>query len=1042
MKTAAAILALPMLLAGGVLSAQVNSATLSGVVQDPAERVVPGARIVVQRLDTGAQQFTVTDAQGHYVAAALEPGTYQVEAEKPGFAAEVRQPIVLAVGTSVVVNFSLKVGPVTEKVVVTGAPPLVNTTDPSMGYVVQQQQIQNLPLNGRNYTQLALLVPGVVNVTTFGANSFFGLTQRIAVAGARPSSGATYLLDGTNVMSFFNDNAGNAGLGTALGVDAIQEFKVETNTFSPEYARSGASVINAISRSGSNDFHGSVYEFIRNSAVDARNYFDGPAVPPFRRNQFGISLGGPIRRDRTFYFVNYEGLRQALGETEVGGSPTPAARQGNLPSGNVTVSPAIQGLLDLFPLPNGPDLGGGVGLLSMTANQITGENYLSARVDQQFSPRDHLFARGTIDNGNLLEPFPIQGTYIPFDQGVAGRNRYLTIQETRTISPRIVNTLRLSFNRNNSYGNTVAQSPALDFIPGVTGRAPGAVTIGGVGYVGPNPIIPYYLILNTWALGDDLSAVRGNHFLRMGFEWQKIQDPYRADLYSGGSLTFNTLQDFLTANPYTLVVPLPGKLYTERLWNENVAGFYATDSWRAAKTLTLNMGARYEFITNPTESHGFFSALLSPGAATLTQEPHVFVKNPSLLDFAPRVGFAWDVTGDGKTSLRGGYGLYFQEYMPRDYAEYGFNPPQTDIGVGIYPGFPVSSASLFALPPSISLVTGYNITKTPYTMEYNLNLQRQISPGFTVQAGGVFSGGRKLLSAYDYNQPLPNATLPDGTPIRTAAAQRPNPAFSTLQFSYPITSSNYSSLVLIAERRLTGRSTFFASYTWSHSLDTQSNEFSGDGWNDAGEITDIHDIKMDYGSSTFDVRHNLTFDYVYLVPSLHHARGVEAALLNGWQLTGIGSLQSGLPFSVENGFDRANTMQTLSPPEGSERPDLVPGRSNNPVLGSPQRWFDPTAFMLQPAGAFGDLGRDTVRGPGLANLDAGLFRTVRFGERWDGQFRFDVFNIFNHANFAVPAFPDREVFLDANGTVNPQAGEITQTVDSSRELQLAVRLNF
>ncbi|HEX4039151.1 MAG TPA: carboxypeptidase-like regulatory domain-containing protein [Acidobacteriaceae bacterium] len=1042
MRSAVAIPGILLGLLAQAAFAQVNTATLSGVVQDPAGRVVPDARMVLDRLDTGAQRFTVTDAQGHYVAAELEPGTWAVEAEKAGFATEVRQPIALAVGGSVVVNFSLRVGSVTEKVLVTAAPPLVNTTESSMGYVVGRQQIQDLPLNGRNYTQLTLLVPGVVNVTTFGGNSFFGLTQRIAVAGARPSSGGVYLLDGTNVMSFFNDNAGNAGLGTALGVDAIQEFKVETNTFSPEYARSGASVINAISRSGTNDLHGSAYEFIRNSAVDARNYFDGSSIPPFRRNQFGISLGGPILRDRAFYFVNYEGLRQALGETELGGSPTMAARQGNLPSGSVTVSPAIQGLLNLFPLPNGPDLGGGVGLLSMTATQDISENYVSARVDQQFSSRDHLLARATVDNGNLLEPFPIQGTYIPFAQGVAGRNRYLTLQETRTISPLTVNTLRLSFNRSNSYGNTVAQSPALDLIPGVTGRAPGAVTIGGVGYVGPNPIIPYYLILNTWELGDDLSAVRGRHFVKAGFEWQKMQDPYRADLYSGGSLTFNTLQDFLTANPYTFVVPLPGKLYTERLWNQNVAGFYATDSWRAAKTLTFNLGARYEFITNPTESHGFFSALLSPGDTTLAQEPHVFVKNPSLPDLAPRVGFAWDVSGDGKTSVRGGVGLFFQEYMPRDYAEYGFNPPQTVIGIGVDPGFPISAASLFGLPPSISLVTGYNITKTPYTLEYNLNLQRQISPGLAVQMGGVFSGGRKLLSAYDYNQPLPNATLPDGTPIRTASAQRPNPAFSSLQFSYPITSSNYSSMVVTVERKLSGRSTFFVGYTWSHSLDTQSNEFSGDGWNDAGEITDIGDMKMDYGSSTFDVRHNLTFDYVYLVPSLRGAHGVEASLLNGWQLTGIGTIQSGVPFSVENGFDRANTMQTLSPPEGSERPDLVPGRSNNPVLGSPGRWFDPAAFMLQPAGAFGDLGRDTVRGPGLGNFDAGLFRTVQVGERLVGLFRFEVFNVFNRANFAVPTFPNREVFLDANGTVNPQAGEITQTVDSSRQLQLSLRMSF
>ena len=1026
----------------GPAAGQVTTAAISGTVQDASGRVVPAATVTLRRLATGAQRTVVTDGAGRYLATDLDLGGYEVQAEMRGFRTEVRSGIELTVGREAVVDFALQVGTLEEKLVVTGEAPLVDTTNSSMGDVVDRQTMADLPLNGRDYTQLTLLAPGVSNVNTVGASSFFGLNRRIAVAGARASSGGVYLLDGTNVMGFFNDGAGNAALGTALGVDAIQEFKVETNNFSPEYGRSGASVVNAISRSGSNQLGGSLFEYLRNSVLDARNFFDPQDKPSFNRNQFGASAGGPIVAGKAFFFGSYEGLRENLGETELGGSPTAQARLGNLPGGTVAVNPAVAPLLSLFPLPNGPDLGGGVGLLTTTAARRTSEDYFSGRIDVRLSPHDSLFGRFTIDDGQLHDPYPIAGMYIPFYQVSDGSSRYATLQETRVLSPHAVNAARVSFNRGDSAGDSPDHPAALNLIPGVTGRAAGAISVGGVGFDGPNPIVPYYLILNEWTFGDDLHFVRGRHLMKAGFEWQKIQDPYRTDIYSGGYLTFNTLADLLAANPYTFLVPLPGKLATERTWNEGSGGVYLWDSYRMRRNLTLNFGARYEFITNPTESHGRFASLVNLTDAAVTALPHVFSRNPSLHNIAPRAGFAWDATGDGKTSIRGGFGIFYQEYMPRDYAQYGFNPPQTILGIGIYPGFPISPAALFGLPPSITLVTGYRITTTPYLLEYNLNVQRELKPGLVLEAGGVFSGGRKLLGAYDYNEPLPNATLPDGTPIRTATAARPNPYFSTLQFTFPMHSSNYNSLVMTLEKRFAGGSRLSAAYTWSHALDTQSNEFSGDGWNDAGETTDIRNLKRDYGNSTFDVRQNLTLNYVYALPFGAGLRGLARTLAGGWQLTGIATFHSGQPFSVENGFDRANTMQTLSPPNGSERPDLKPGHSNDPVLGSPNRWFDPGAFQLQPAGAFGNLGRDTVTGPGLADVDCGFLKTFRLAERTGLQFRFEMFNVLNHANFATPDFPQREVFLDASGTVNPQVGQITRTVSSSRQLQFALRLSF
>lgn len=1027
-----------LLIVANLAMAQVNTGTISGVVHDPSGAVVSGAKLTIVQVETGETREVVTGADGRYVAPDLVLGAYQVRCDRNGFQSETRRGIELTVGRDAIVNFTLKLGAVSQQVVVTGDAPAVDTTGSSMGEVVERKMIADLPLNGRDYTQLTLLTPGVVNVSTFAANSFLGLNRRIAIAGARASSGSVYLLDGTNVMGFFDDSAGNPALGTGLGVDAIREFKVETDNFSPEYARAGASVINVISRSGNNDLHGSVYEYFRNSALDARNYFDPPNKPAFVRNQFGTSLGGPIRKNKTFFFVNYEGLRQRLGETEEGAVPDTAAR--------ASAVPAVAPLLDLFPLPNGPDLGNGVGLVTTTAPQHGTEDFLSARVDNYFSENDRLFVRFMLDDGQLNEPYPIAGAYLPFYQTSEGRSRYATVQETHVFSSRVVNSFRLSFNRNLSQGNNTEDPPALNFLPGVTGRAAGAISIGGVGYFGSNSIVPYYLIINNWTWGDDLSLVRGPHVIKVGFEWQKIQDPYRSDIYSGGLLTFNTLADFLSGNPFTFLVPLPGELNTERTWNEDVGGAYFWDSYKVRQNLTLNFGARYEFITNPTESHGRFSALVNLSDPTVTPEPHVFAQNPSLKDIAPRFGFAWDPTSDGKTAVRGGFGIFYQEYMPRDYGEYGFNPPQTILGLALLPGFPISPNSLIGLPPSTTMVTGYNITKSPHVLEYDLDVQRELQRDLVLEIGGLFSGGRDLLGAYDYNQPLPNATLPDGTPIRTADDPRPNPNFSSLQFTYPIDSSNYSALVAKLRKTFSDGSQVSVAYTWSHSLDNQSNEFNGDGWNDSGQTTDIDDLGMDYGSSTFDVRQNLTADYVYDLPVGHDLRGAEGQFGSGWTLTGIATFESGLPFSVEDGFDRANTQQSSVPPNASERPDLKPGFSNNPVLGNPSEWFNPNAFELQPDGAFGDLGRDTVRGPGLADLDMGILKTFPIAEEYRLRFRFEVFNILNHPNFAVPDFLNRYLYTsDAlTGAIsdNPLVGRITSTVTSSRQLQFALRFEF
>ena len=1036
------------LLPAGLASAQVTTGSISGVVKDTSGAVTPSATVKVRNTDTSASRTLVSDDNGRYQATQLPLGLYEVEVSLPGYQTATRKGIELRVGETAVVDVTLNVGQLEQSIIVTGEAPLVDTTTSSVGGVIGQNAMAALPLNGRDFTQLTLLVPGVVDVTSIvNVTPLFGISRRIAVAGARASVGGTYLLDSTNIMGFWNDQTGSASLGTALGVDAIREFKVETNNFSAEYGRAGGSAINAVSRSGSNQFHGSVFEYLRNSALDARNYFDPADIPPFKRNQFGATIGGPIKRDKSFFFANYEGLRERKLVTRRSASPTALARQGILPTGNIVVNPAIVPLLSLFPLPNGPDLGGGVGQLINQGSRRLDENYVTGRIDHRFSDNDSLFVRYVFDHGSLTEPYPSPSTIDPvFGSLLRSRNQYITIQENRIFSNTVVNSFRLSFNRSNMSGQSPFRAPALDFLPGEDQRNAASVSISGVGQIGQQGNNPFQLIINMGSLADDLNIIKGAHALKIGSEVQKIQNPYRLDIGGGGSMSFNNLRDFLSGIPFTFSIALPGKFNTQRTWQQSVVGMYFTDSYKVLSNVTLNMGLRYEFITNPTEKYGRFSSVLNMSDPAATRFPNVFRKNPSLKNFAPRFGFAWDVRGTAKTSVRGGFGMFYSQYMPRNYGHYGFNPPETTISLGVNPGFPPNIANLGALAGSFSLVTAYDITTTPYMLQYNLNVQHEILANTLVSVGYVGSGGRKLLGAYDYNQPRPTTVSADGRPVRPAGTSRPNPNFANMQFTSPIHNSNYNSLTASVERRFAGGSHISANWNWSHSLDTNSSEFNGDGFNSAGETRDINNRAADYGNSTFDIRHVGTVNYAYQLPFGAGKRigsgwnGIKQTLLGGWDTTGIARFSSGPPFQVYNGFDRSHDLRTGA--NRADRVDLRPGFSNNPVTGDPNQWFNPNAFALQPDGTYGNLGRNTLRGPGLTSVDLGLTKNTKLTERVNAQFRFEAFNIINRANFAVPPIQALAMFLDASSAINPLAGKIASTTTSARQLQFAVRLEF
>ncbi len=1025
---------------GQLVLAQVATATISGTIKDETGAILPRVAISIKNLDTGITRTAVTDEQGRYHAPNLALGSYEVQAELQGFQTGVRSGITLTVGREVIVDFTLKVGEITEKLIVTGEAPLVETTSATVAALVDERQMRDLPLNGRNYDQLALLVPGVQQFKTGQAASFMGRGLKISVAGARPE-GQGILLDNTNIQGFWNLGAGASIAGTTLGVEAIREFETITNTYSAEFGRAGGAVINAVTRSGTNELHGSVFEFHRNDNLDARNFFDpGKNPPEFKRNQFGFYLGGPIRRNKTFFFANYEGLRENLGLTRIARVPDEAARRGLLPDPrnpgsfiNVVISPAVTPILAVFPLPNGRNFGNGTAELISTRSRPIDEDFFVVRIDHSISDSDSIFGRYSFDDAALVEPF--SNTDVPgFPEGSVARNQYITLEEKKIISPSLLNVARFSFVRTKHAASNTSEFSALQFFPG---RQVGAINIGGIGSTGASILTPFQFIMNTFTISDDVSYIAGGHSMKFGLEIQRIQNNYFLDFFSGGQYTFNNLRDFLENRPFSFIGALPGKLDTHRGWRQTLLGFYFQDNYKISPKLTLNLGLRYEFSTNPTEAHGKLFHLIDPFRdPEFTKVEHVFAKNPSLRNWGPRFGFAWDPFGNRKFSIRGGFGMFYNQILPRTYAHIAFNPPFTILGFSLFPSFPNPvEKGIAGLRPSVTPVTSFSVHATPYMMQYNLNIEKEIFGDTVFRIGYVGSRGAHLFLGRDLNAFVAQR-LPDGRRFRPVGAPRPNPNFGTLALKFPDANSVYNSLQMAVNRRLSRGLQFQVAYTLSKAIDDISSTFISENLGSPDTLMEPEgDRSRDRSLSNHDIRQNLTANFIYNLPF------GSGRLFGGWQISNIISVSSGAPFTIQNAFDRGNTGSNAR----HDRPNLRPGASNNPRLGIPDRWFDTAAFELQEAGTFGNLGRNTAIGPGLVNFDFALLKTIRLqglSEDFAIQFRAEFFNIFNRANFAIPVRTNLAVFTDPSGIPNRSAGRITETVTTARQVQFGLKVLF
>lgn len=1034
---------------------QIATGIISGTVTDASGGVLPGVTITVRNVDTGITQSVLTDDAGRYSVAQLALGSYEVQGDLGGFKTTVRQGITLTVGREAVVNIELTVGEIAEKVVVSGEAPLVETTSTALGGLVDDKKIRDLPLNGRNFAQLALLQPGVTAYNSEVSNVLVGTGLKFSVNGARPSNN-NFMLDGVNMADTGGATPGSA-TGQTLGVEAIREFSVLTNTYSAAFGRNSGGVINIVSQSGTNAWHGSVFEFHRNSALDAKNFFDphSSKIPHFIRNQFGFAVGGPIKKDHTFIFGNYEGLRERLGLSGVSSVPNAQARQGFLPDPatgrlrDVGLNPNVIPFLKLFPLPNGRDFGDGTAELLTSPSRPSDEDYFMVRLDHQISAKDSIFIRYNLDDGSVFTP----SFLLSFGDDFKSRTHLLTIQERRVFSSTVVNSATFGFNRALQDIDTIpltaeAKDPALSSVPG---KPIGRIQVGAQSVAsGPLPILgtisPILSAYNTFQYGDDLRWTRGEHNIQIGAAISRLQNNVsnRGFGVDRGLYAIAGLEQLLQGRALAFIVTPPivilpdGTVVTTdkmRGWRQTNMGFYLQDDIKLRSNLTLNLGLRTELMTTLNEINGKQSNLESALAPAFTLGDPLF-DNPGVA-WQPRVGLAWDPFGDGQTAVRAGFGIFNDVFVGVNYVNAGSftHPWGTNATV---PGPPPATfpSPIALINPARIFSSVVNIgpeVKLPAKLHFNLNIQRQLMQDTTVTFAYVGSQSSHLPRTIDQNTAIPQYRA-DGTKFFPAGLARRNPNFDTIQTVVTDANGTYHSFQFGASRRFSHGFQFQGSYTLAKSLDDSSQVLGSEGRNAPQNASQWDNRKADRAYSNWDVRNNFTFNFTYDLPVGGGLAGMGRQVLGGWTINGILTFSSGPPLTVVTGVNRSRDLNRST----AERPDLVPGRSNNPVLGGPDRYYDATAFALPELGTYGKVGRNSVRGPGFANVDFAVNKLFPFSEERGIQFRAEIFNILNHPNFGRPA----ETLFTPAGTFVGSAGRIRSTVNTSRQIQFGLKIIF
>ncbi len=1047
----AALVALTFL-AASMVRAQ-GEAAISGQVVDATGSAIPRASVKIISTETGAVRAVLTDSAGRYNAPLLAVGSYEISAEKTGFT-PARKSLTLTLGQSAEVNITLSVAEIRQAIQVEGvnSSALLTTSDDSG--LVGERQVKDLPLNGRSYDQLLTLNPGVVNYAsqraggTGTSNSVVG--NMFAVSGRRPQENL-YLLNGVEFTSASEINNTPGGTsGQLLGVDAVREFAVVKNTYGAEYGKRPGAQINIVTASGSNMLRGSVYEFLRNSKLDARNFFDSSQIPNFERNVFGGALGGPVRKDKTFLFGNYEGYRQVLGLSDVTLVPDATSRAAAVAS--------VQPLLNLWPVANGQELLTSTGAQSGIARAYSNplqhlrEDFGTTRLDHNISEKDTFTGVYTIDDSDGISPttnpFSVTDVYL--------REQVASLDETHIFSPTVLNKATFGFSRGGFYFNSGVDGPAAS-VPGGwlhAGQPIGAVVIGGGTTLngasqltngGTNAGSNLFATRNLFTFSDQVNLTRGRHVLSAGAWVQRIQanDTLLQDQY--GQASFTNLPGFLagTVSTYTYAPS-----YTPLSWRSLEAAFFAEDAIKLKSRLELRIGFRAESTNGWNEAHGRAGNFLFASNGVIETQPtilgSVFTINNAKFLPEPRVSLAWSPFASKRTVIRAGFGLYEALNDSLDYRLDQVEPFNTVYAVkslafsAIAPGAAYSGAKVVPSGVQANL-------QTPTIASYTLRVEQQLSTNTILSVGYIGSHGYHEILSIDANVPVPTICPASPCPASYAAgtwyyptnAALANPALtnSTHWFSEGV--SSYNSLEADLTRHFSHGLQFRGVYTYSKTLDDGDSLNTSVATNSPAFAENPLDPRWDYGPGSFDIRHSGVVNASYELP---FGRGAQAKgpvwhkqLLANWQLSGIETAQSGLPFTPQMSYNSANDGDTRNP----VRPSWNPAFAGPVIGGGVNQYFNPAAFTQPLNGTYGNVGRNILRGRGLVDTDVSLAKRFEISERLHLQFRAEFFNLLNHTNLNTP---NPVVYTAATGGPSPTAGVITSTTTSSRQIQLGLKL--
>jgi hypothetical protein len=1045
----AALLVMLSLLLATAASAQVVGAILTGTVADPSGAAAVQAIVTMRNVGTGIVTVTQTNAAGIYSAANLLPGEYIISAEAAGLTSGALPTLTLTVGEKQVFNIQIGITKIAETVDVIAGASTVELGSAAVSRVIDGRGARELPLNGRDWTQLALLQPGVSLIRTQpdanGVNNRGnrGFGSQLTIAGARPQQN-NYRLDGVSINDYANSSPGTTD-GLTLGAEAIDQFSVISSNYSASYGLTSGGVISSMTRSGANELHGSVYEFFRDDALDARGYFDDAKLP-FRRNQFGAAAGGPIVRNRTFFFVNYEGRRQSLTSTSIATVPSLSARSGHLASGTITVDAEAQRYLGLFALPNGP-VAGDTGLYRFPSTAVVPEDFFTVRMDHTISTRDNFRGTYMVDNGSTTQPDSLD-VVLNLNET---KRQLAAVEETHVFGSKLMNTVRVGMNRvvaatlqTAPGANPLGSDPSLGVAPGLYAPVIQVTSLTNFGG-GLNGTSFGNYWFTTWQTYDDAVWSAGKHSIKTGFAFERIDSDFLLAANPDGVFRFNTLQEFLVNRPASFQFQY-GTL-TPRALRQNVFGAYVEDDYRPAANLTLNIGLRYEPASVPTDVDGRLANLRTLGSTQIYSGDPLF-RNPTLGNIEPRVGIAWDPFRTGRTAVRAGFGIF--DVLPLTYQfnlmEVFASPFQAIASSSSLPAgsFPSGAVSQVQLGGGLRTSFIEFQPKRNYVMQWNASVQRDVAQNLTVMAAYVGSRGvHNAMRTTDANGVVPSTTpdglvwpcaglIADGVCSKPGGGARFNSSYGQIDGQVWNGSSTYNALLLTARRRLSRGLDAQLSFTWSRSEDTGSSVGSGGPF--LNSISGQFLFAPQLAPSDFNVGRNLAGSVTWEVPfGLTKPWG-------GWQVGGILNASDGLPFTpLISGDALGQANQSLFD---------VPDRLNqtgcdtavNP--GNPSQYIKLNCFAFpSPSTRFGNAGRNSLTGPGLVTVDVSLIKNIPLGGPARSahlQFRAEVFNLANRANFAAPLSNNR--LFDAKGASVNFAGQITALSTSPRLVQLGLKL--